>query len=155
MNGEQTAELAGFKTAGIAVRTTNRDGQSQKDIGLLWGRFMKEGIASRIPNRLSDDIYCLYTAYENGDRGAYDTLIGCRVSSVSDLPGWLRAVEVPALRYRIFESPSDPPDAIISTWIGIWNSGLPRLYGVDFDLYPAVQPGLPGRNILTYVSVKE
>ena len=39
-----------FNIIGISMVTTNKNGQSIKDIGTLWQRFEKEQIAVKIPN---------------------------------------------------------------------------------------------------------
>lgn len=53
-----------FHIIGISVRTINENGQSAKDIEALWGKFWGEGISKQIPNKISDDIYAVYTDYE-------------------------------------------------------------------------------------------
>lgn len=45
---------------GIGVRTTNENGQSAKDIGALWNKFMSEGILDKIPNKIDNTIYSIY-----------------------------------------------------------------------------------------------
>ena len=57
-------QLEPFKIIGISVRTTNENGQAMKDIPFLWNKFFEENIKDKIPNRLTDDLYCVYTHYE-------------------------------------------------------------------------------------------
>ena len=71
--------------AGISVRTTNKNGQSQTDIGHLWTKFMSEGLAGQIKDKVTDDIYCLYTDYETDHTGLYTTVIGCKVGSMAQV----------------------------------------------------------------------
>ena len=52
-----------FNVIGISVRTTNENGQSGKDIPALWSQFMSEEIQSKIPNKVSEDLFCIYTDY--------------------------------------------------------------------------------------------
>jgi predicted transcriptional regulator YdeE len=59
-----TTRLESFKVIGISVRTTNENRQATKDIPFLWKKFFEENISSKIPNKLSDDLYCVYTHYE-------------------------------------------------------------------------------------------
>ncbi len=44
-------EQPAFYLVGISARTINPDGQSQKDIGDLWTKFMNEGVLQQIANR--------------------------------------------------------------------------------------------------------
>ncbi|HJP64383.1 MAG TPA: effector binding domain-containing protein, partial [Mucilaginibacter sp.] len=57
------ADQEKFYIAGIAVKTINKNDRSSQDIGSLWERFMSENIMEKIPGKLSDDIYCVYTDY--------------------------------------------------------------------------------------------
>ncbi len=70
-----------FTVIGIAVRTTNKNGQSAKDIGALWNKFMSEDILSQIPNKIDNTIYSIYTEYEGDYTQPYTTILGCKVKS--------------------------------------------------------------------------
>ena len=50
-----------MKIVGISVRTTNQNGQAMQDIGNLWQRFFSEQLLTKIPNKVSDAIYNIYT----------------------------------------------------------------------------------------------
>ena len=50
-----------FNVIGISIRTTNEDRQSGKDIPALWNKFMTEEIQGKIPNKVSGDIFCIYS----------------------------------------------------------------------------------------------
>jgi 2-(1,2-epoxy-1,2-dihydrophenyl)acetyl-CoA isomerase len=45
----------------------NEGGQSGKHIGQLWEHFFKENIRAQIPDKIGNDIYCVYTDYERDD----------------------------------------------------------------------------------------
>ena len=55
--------IEGFDIIGIKTRTAN-DGRAGKDIPMLWNTFMETNVKDRIPNKLNDSIYCLYSNYE-------------------------------------------------------------------------------------------
>ena len=74
-------KIESFKIIGISVRTTNEGGKSSADLGKLWERFYKENVSSKIPGKISDDIYSVYTDYESYYKGSYTTIIGCKVNS--------------------------------------------------------------------------
>jgi len=58
------------------VRTTNQNGQAAQDLGQLWGKFMSEGIAEKIPNKIEQSIFSIYTNYEGDHTQPYDTIFG-------------------------------------------------------------------------------
>ena len=50
-----STEIEDFIIIGIAIQTTNKNGQAEEDLGGLWGRFYAEGISAAIPNKDSDE----------------------------------------------------------------------------------------------------
>lgn len=59
----QNGFMKAIKIIGIEVRTTNENGQALEDLDRLWGRFFSEKIAEKIPNKIRNDIYAVYTNY--------------------------------------------------------------------------------------------
>ncbi|HTK22453.1 MAG TPA: effector binding domain-containing protein [Mucilaginibacter sp.] len=124
----------GIFVAGIAVRTTNQDNRAQADIGNLWAKFMSENIAGQIAARLSDDIYCVYTDYENDHTGWYTAVLGCRIENPDDSDGMFTAL-IPKGSYRLYKPQGEIPVCVVSTWQQIWNDCCGRNYIADYDLY--------------------
>jgi predicted transcriptional regulator YdeE len=124
----------GIFVAGIAVRTTNKDGRAQTDIGNLWAKLMRENIAGQITTRLSDDIYCVYTDYENDHNGWYTTVLGYRIENPDDSEGMFTAL-IPKGSYRLYKPEGEMPGCVISTWQQIWADCCGRNYIADYDLY--------------------
>jgi predicted transcriptional regulator YdeE len=81
----EIVEQSEFCLAGISVRTTNQNGQSQKDIGDLWSRIMKDNLLKKIKDKASEDTYCVYTDYETDYTGFYIALIGCKLNSLANI----------------------------------------------------------------------
>src|SRR6476646_8170492 len=131
----ETKTLEAFHLIGIAVRTTNENGQSQKDIGLLWERFFKENIAAQIPTKESDAVYCVYTNYESDANGAYTTLLGCKVTALQTIPEGLTGIIIPGTTYQVYTSVGKLPDSVLATWRHIWQAPINRSYLADFDVY--------------------
>jgi|SRR5579872_7381689 len=125
-----------FFLSGIEVRTTNKNGQARTDIGELWTRFISEGVQHKIPGKLSDDVYCIYTDYETDHTGWYTAVIGCRVSEPEIDTGWFSAF-VPKGTYRVYKPEGKFPDCVANTWMQIWKDGPARNYLADYDLYKA------------------
>ena len=48
---------------GLALRTHN--GEAFQTIPPLWTRFAQAGLTDRLPHRLSDDIYAVYTHFQH------------------------------------------------------------------------------------------
>ncbi|MDO5105399.1 GyrI-like domain-containing protein [Capnocytophaga sp.] len=125
-----------FKIIGIAVRTTNANGQSATDLGELWGRFMSETNA-KIPNAISEEIIAIYTDYESDYRGAYTTIIGKKVCSLDEIPEGMIGREFPVAKFQKFVAKGQMPNAVMQTWKTIWeqDTTLHRAYHYDFEVY--------------------
>jgi predicted transcriptional regulator YdeE len=149
-----TTELSEFKIIGIDVRTTNQNGQSQKDIGDLWGKFMRENIIQQIPTKVNDDTYCVYTDYENDANGFYTTILGCAVSSLDHIPGGFASKIITASKYRVYKSTGKLPDCVVETWMDIWQLNIERKFSADFDVYGPKSQDPENAEVDTYVSIK-
>lgn len=150
----QTKDLEKFYVVGISLRTTNQNNQSQKDIGELWGRFMKENIGSKIKNKLSEDTYCVYTDYESDANGKYTTVLGYKVKSLDSIPAGMTDITIPACKYQVYTSKGKLPDCVVSTWMNIWKTNIARKYASDFDVYGAKAADQNNAEVETYLSVK-
>ena len=126
-----------FQVVGISVRTTNANGQAMKDIEALWTRFWGEEIQNQVPNKISDDIYAIYTDYESNYTGAYTMIIGMAVSSLDNIPAGYKGITIPKATYQKFVSKGKMPEAIVKTWMDIWQKDdtLNRAYQTDFTVH--------------------
>jgi predicted transcriptional regulator YdeE len=149
-----TTELESFYVIGISVRTTNANGKSLKDIGELFGRFMSQNLIQKIPNKISHDIYCIYTEYESDFNAPYTTLIGCKVSSAEDIPEGFTSKIIPASKYQVYKSIGNLSESLGKTWESIWSSEMERRYSADFDIYGEKAQDFSNGEVDSYVSVK-
>jgi predicted transcriptional regulator YdeE len=149
-----TIDIKGFFLVGISVRTTNAGGQSAKDIGELWGRFMGDKVLQKITNRVNDDLYCVYTDYETDQNGFYTTVLGCRVKNLDNIPVGLISLIVAPGSYFKYTAKGKLPDCVAQTWQQIWNSSIDRKYTADFDLYSAKAQNPVDAEVDVYVGVK-
>jgi predicted transcriptional regulator YdeE len=132
----QTIKIEPFKVIGITVRTTNENGQAAQDIGQLWGRFMSEGLVNKIPNKMEESIYSIYTNYEKDFTRPYDVILGCKVGADTEVPEGMVAKTFDGGTYTKFLSKGDlTKGAVYNTWLEIWNSNLKRAYSADFEVY--------------------
>ncbi len=149
-------ELPILQVVGIAVRTRNAHGQSQKDIGELWARWYKEKIADRILAKSDDDILCVYYDYEDQDRGWYTCVLGCQVQGPEpDAPTGLLVVTLAASKYRLYVSTGTIPDCVQQTWLQIWQEVDCRSYRADFDRYGPEAFGPGQARVETWLSVED
>jgi predicted transcriptional regulator YdeE len=149
----ENVTLGEFRVAGISVRTTNIDGHSQKDTSQLWSRFMNENIAGKIPDKLSEDIFCIYTDYESDYIGPYTTILGFKVSSAEKLAPGLVVKTISPANYLLFKYSGKLPHCVLQTWGAIWEADIKRKYLADFDVYPPDAFSSENPEVETYLSV--
>ena len=125
-----------FKIIGISVRTTNENQQAGKDIGELWGKFMAEEIADKIPNKVSAEIYSIYTDYEGDYTKPYTTILGCRVENLDTVPDGMVSRSFEQSNYAQFTCKGDLTKGVVfEEWLKIWQGDLDRKYIADFEIY--------------------
>lgn len=132
----ENIKLEAFTIVGIAVKTTNENGQSAIDIDALWQKFMGEGILEKIPNKIDYAIYSVYTDYEGDYTKPYTTVLGCKVSNNSSIPDDMVAINIDATNYSKYTTKGNLQDGIVyNEWTKIWNNDLNRSYKADFEVY--------------------
>jgi predicted transcriptional regulator YdeE len=152
--GTEIVEQPQFYLVGMAIRTTNQNGQSQQDIGALWGRIMQQNLLEKIENKVSDDTYCVYTDYETDYTGAYTCIIGCKVNSTDDMPKGFIGITIAADKYEIYHLEGKFPEKVHLAWREIWGSDVNRAYSADFDLYSADAKSFEDTEVKIYLAVK-
>ena len=132
----QKVTIDPFYVIGIAVTTTNVNGKSAKDIGQLWGKFMSEGIIDQIPAKIDESIFSVYTNYQGDHTMPYDTIVGCKVSSLDNVPEGMVGQAFGGGTFGKFVSKGDLTKGVVfGTWTEIWEKDLDRVYTADFELY--------------------
>ncbi len=149
---QENITIKGFSIIGIAVRTTNQNGQSQKDLAELWSRFMGQGLIAQIPNKTSNEIYCMYTEYESDFMSAYTTILGCKVISLDLIPEGFVGKEITETTYKHYKAVGVLPDCVGEVWNEIWQSGIDRKYIADFDVYGEKSQNPQNAEVDIYVS---
>lgn len=125
-----------FKVIGIAVRTTNENNQAAEDIPVLWEKFMKENMVEKIPNKIDNTIYSIYTEYEKDHTKPYTTLLGCKVENLDIIPEGMVGKSFEGGNYVKFNTKGNlAEDLVINEWIKIWNMDLERIFTADFEIY--------------------
>jgi len=132
----QKVKIEPFKVIGISIRTSNESAQSANDIGKLWEKFMAEGIAGKIPNKVSEEVFSIYTNYEGDHTMPYDTILCCKVSSLEDIPEGMVGQSFDGGSYLKFNTMGDLTKGVIyNAWTEIWQKDLDRKFTADFEVY--------------------
>lgn len=148
--------IKAFNVIGISVRTTNENGQAGQDIGALWGKFMSEGILDKIPNKIDNTIFSIYTDYESDYTQPYTTVLGCKVESIDRIPDGMVAKTFEGGEYRKFISKGDlTKGAVYQDWVKIWNTDLDRAYTADFEVYGEKAQNPTDAEVDIFVAVKK
>ncbi len=147
--------IESFTIIGIKTRTVN-DGSAGKDLPMLWGKFMNEQIKDKIPNRVDDSIYCLYTNYDGDHTEPYDAIIGCKVSSTDEVPEGLivHKIEISSGAKFVAKGSLIKGEAVVNTWFDIWKSGLDRAFTTDFEVYDERSKDMENAEVDIYISLK-
>lgn len=150
----QKVKIEPFKVIGIAVRTTNENGESAQDIGQLWGKFMSERISEKIPNKIDETIFSIYTNYESDHTKPYDTILGCKVSTLENIPDGMVGQSFDGGTYGKFVSKGDLTKGVVfGTWSEIWKKDLDRVFTADFELYGEKAQNLTDAEVEVLVAI--
>jgi len=132
----QTVKIEPFNIIGIAIRTTNENGQASQDIAELWQKFLSEKIIDKIPNKVSTEIYSLYTEYEGDHMKPYTTLLGCKVENLTDVPTGMLGKSFDGGQYIKTSAKGDLMlGLIVNHWSNIFQMDLNRNYDADFEVF--------------------
>lgn len=131
-----TQKIEAFTIIGISVRTTNENQQAAKDIPALWEKFMSESSIEKIPNKISNDIYCIYTEYESDHTKPYTTILGCKVENSTEIPAGMVSKKIATTDYQKFTAKGNLQEGTVyNKWLEIWNEDLNRKFTSDFEIY--------------------
>jgi predicted transcriptional regulator YdeE len=125
-----------FHIIGISIRTTNEKAQASTDIPALWNKFFTEGILAKIPNKVNNNLHCIYTDYEKDHTAPYTTILGCQVENLNEIPDGLIGKTFPEANYEVFIAKGNlMQGAVYNEWTKIWNADIPRTFIADFEIY--------------------
>lgn len=148
--------LRSFPVIGITVRTSNAEGHAAKDIPELWARFWRIDVASKIPGRVGNDIYSVYTAYEGDYTKPYTTLIGYRVENLDHIPDGFSGLLIEEGPYmKCIAKGNLSQGAVFDAWLEIWNAEIPRAYTSDFEVYGERAQNPEDAEVDIYLALKQ
>lgn len=144
-----------FSVIGISVRTTNENGQATQDIPALWNNFMTNGIADKIPNKIDNSIYCIYTEYEKDHTKPYTTILGCKVSDLQTIPDGMVGKTFDEANYtKIVAKGNILQGMVYNEWTKIWNSNLDRTFTADFEVYGEKAQNPENAEVDIFIAIK-
>lgn len=148
-------KIKSFSVIGISVRTTNENGQAGQDIPALWNKFMTEGIAEKIPNKIDNTVYCIYTDYEKDHTKPYTTILGCKVENLNNIPNEMVGKTFDEADYEKFVAKGNILQGMVfGEWTKIWNSDLDRTFTADFEVYGEKAQNPENAEVDIFVAVK-
>ncbi len=148
-------KVKSFSIIGISVRTTNENGQASQDIPALWNKFMTEGIAEQIPNKIDNSIYCIYTEYEKDHTKPYTTILGCKVENLDTIPNGMVGKTFNEAEYEKFVAKGNILKGMVfGEWTKIWNSDLDRTFTADFEVYDEKALNPENAEVDIFVAIK-
>lgn len=151
----KTINLDAFSIIGIAVRTSNEEGKSAQDIGALWEKFMSENIIGQIPNKISQNVYSVYTNYESDYTQPYTTILGCKVTSLEEIPQGMVGKSFDESTYLKFTAKGNLADNVVyDAWVKTWNKYLSRKYIGDFEVYGGKAQNPVDVEVAIYVGIE-
>jgi predicted transcriptional regulator YdeE len=128
---------------GISIRTSNT--KAFEEIPLHWKAFFEKQMLAHIPNKINDDVYAVYTEFDNIPKSAediyslgYTFIIGAAVNRVDRLPSTMVSTIVPATKRAVFPIEPAKPELVGAEWQKIWQmQDLPRAFAPDYEHYSA------------------
>jgi predicted transcriptional regulator YdeE len=131
-----TVKIEPFEIIGISTRTTNENGQATKEIAELWGRFMSENIISKIPNKVENVVYSLYTDYKGDHTQPYTAILGCKVEKLDAIPNGMVGKSFDGGNYVKTTTKGDLMQGlIVNHWSKLFDMELNRTFVADFEIY--------------------
>ncbi len=128
-----------IRIMGIELRTSNDE--AMHTIPPHWQRFSTDDVLARIPGKLTDEVYAVYTHFENAgvnNRGIYSLIIGAPVSSSQAVPPGMSHAVLPASACAVFTVPPNRFDQVGAVWQEVWQrDDLPKAFVADCERYRA------------------
>ncbi len=121
---------------GIELKTSND--KAFKEIPLHWQKFYQESILDKIPNKVSHDVYAVYTNFQNegkNNEGVYSFIIGSQVKNLDQVPPTFVATTIPKSNRQVFKVPAGHPEKVGEKWQEIWNTNIKKTYIADYERY--------------------
>ena len=121
---------------GIELRTSNNE--AMETIPPFWGKFFAEGIQEKINGKVSNDVYAVYTNFENegiNNEGVYSMFIGVEVENFDDVPEGLVTTTIKKQNRLVFQVEDGKPENVGATWHKIWGEVAEKTFIAEYEHY--------------------
>lgn len=135
-------------------KTSNKNGQSNIDIGQLWQKFEAGNFFTNIPGKTGNSIYAVYYNYEGDHTAPFSYFIGCPVSKETRLPDGLTELTIDEGEFEKVLAKGPMPGCIGQAWQKIWESDIPRAFKADFEVYDERSADWNDAEVDIFISVK-
>lgn len=146
-------DLSEQKIIGIATRADNSPAGLQK-IAALWQKFHQEKVLDKIDDKVSDEIFAIYTDYEGDHTKPYKFILGVKVFDFDSVPSGMITYVIPEQQYAVATAIGKMPQAVAKEWQKIWKSDLDRKYSSDFEIYNEDSDLGDDSEVEIYIAVK-
>lgn len=141
-----------FKIVGISIRTNNQ--KAANNLGKLWSKFIGDNTTEKIANKISGDIYSIYTNYESDHNSHYTNIIGYRVDTLDNIATGLVSKEIPTSEYQKFTAKGKFHNCVQETWGKIWSTEIERGYTAGFEVSSDKSLNMTNAKVDIFISVK-
>jgi len=143
-----------FLLIGTSVRTSNKNDLASEQIAALWGEFLEKKLIARIPNKVDETIYSLYTEYEGDYTQPYTAILGCKVHSLEHIPDGMVGKSFSGGDYVKTTAKGNLMNGlIVNHWKSIFNMDLDRKYTADFEVFGEKAQDTRNAEVDFYVAV--
>ena len=116
---------------------------------------MTNRILEQIPNKIDNSIYCIYTEYEKDHTKPYTTILGCKVSSLENVPNGMVGKTIEEAMYSKHIATGNILQGIVfNEWTKIWNSDLERTFTADFEIYGEKAQNPENAEVDIFIAIK-
>ena len=106
---------------GIEARMSNE--VAFEEIPVIWQKFYQEALLEQIPQKVSGEVFALYTNFENegqNNTGLYSFILGAQVKNFDNVPPQFVSAVIPPARRLVFNVETNHPEKVASKWQEIW-----------------------------------
>lgn len=121
----------------FATIAINSESETQLSLAKAWKTFTANKHRFAINNKISDDIYLIYSDYSQHAKGTISLFIGHKVSEFNDLASDFKPLTVPSQSYASFQLNGDFSHIAHDAWQQLPSLNLNRSYNYDMEIYPS------------------
>ena len=116
---------------------------------------MNENILEKIPNKVDYTVYSLYTDYEGDHTQPYTAMLGCKVSTLENIPEGMMGKSFDGGTYVKTTAKGDlMKGLVVNEWSKIFEMDLDRTFEADFEAFGEKAQNPENAEVDFYVGIK-